>query len=131
MKKVLFVATVVKKHINAFHIPYLKIFKEMGYETHVCARNDFDNKEDLEIPYCDKYYDLPFERSPYKFENINVYKKLKKIIDNNNYEIIHCHTPMGSVLARFAARDARKKEQKYFIQLMVSTFLKVLPKSIG
>lgn len=109
MKKVLFVATVVKKHINAFHIPYLKLFKEMGYETHVCARNDFENKEDLEIPFCDKYYDLPFERSPYKVGNIKVYKQLKKIIDSNNYEIIHCHTPMGSVITRLAARESRKK----------------------
>ena len=31
MKKVLFVATVVKTHIMEFHIPYLKMFKEMGW----------------------------------------------------------------------------------------------------
>lgn len=128
MKKVLFVATVVKKHINAFHIPYLKLFKEMGYETHVCARNDFDNKENLEIPYCEKYYDLPFERSPYKLENINVYKQLKKIIDSNNYEIIHCHTPMGSVLARLAARDARKKGTKVLYTAHGFHFFKGAPK---
>lgn len=109
MKKVLFVATVVKKHINAFHIPYLKLFKEMGYETHVCARNDFENMVDFEIPFCDKYYDLPFERSPYKFGNIMVYKQLKKIIDSNDFEIIHCHTPMGGVLTRLAAKEARQK----------------------
>ena len=30
MKKVLFVATVVKTHIMEFHIPYLKMFKENG-----------------------------------------------------------------------------------------------------
>lgn len=128
MKKVLFVATVVKKHINAFHIPYLKLFKEMGYETHVCARNDFDNKEDLEIPYCDIYYDLPFERSPYKLENIDVFKQLKKIIDNNYYEIIHCHTPMGSVLARLAARDARKKGTKVLYTAHGFHFFKGAPK---
>ncbi len=40
MRKVLFVATVVKTHIMPFHVPYLKWFKENGYETHVCARND-------------------------------------------------------------------------------------------
>ena len=34
-KKVLFVATVVKTHMMQFHIPYLKMFQEMGkeYET--------------------------------------------------------------------------------------------------
>lgn len=108
MKKVLFVATVVKKHINVFHIPYLQWFKENGYETHVCARNDFDNPNDLFIPFCDKYYDIPFERSPFKIENLNIYKKLKKIIENNKYDIIHCHTPMGGVLTRLAAKSSRK-----------------------
>ena len=45
-KKVLFIATVVKKHIVHFHIPYLKMFKEMGYKTVVVARNDYENPSD-------------------------------------------------------------------------------------
>ena len=57
-KKVLFVATVVKKHINVFHLPYLQMFKDMGWETAVCARNDFENQEECVIPYSDKYYDM-------------------------------------------------------------------------
>lgn len=61
MKKVLFVATVVKNHIMEFHIPYLKMFKEAGWETAVAARNDYENPEDCQIPYCDTYYDIPFE----------------------------------------------------------------------
>ncbi|MED3623922.1 glycosyltransferase family 4 protein [Neobacillus thermocopriae] len=109
MKKVLFVATVVKTHIMVFHIPYLKWFKENGYETYVCARNDYENKDDCVIPYCDYYYDLPFERSPIRLNNFKTYKQLKEIIDSNGFDIIHCHTPMGGVLTRLAARNARKK----------------------
>lgn len=112
MKKVLFVATVVKLHIMVFHIPYLELFKKKGYEVHVAARNDYENKEDCNIPFCDKFYDLPFERSPIKRNNIQVYKELKEIIDSNDYNIIHCHTPMGGVLGRLAARKARKKGSK-------------------
>lgn len=112
MKKVLFVAHVVKRHFMLFHIPYVKWFKENGYETHVCANNDYENKEDCDIPYCDKYYDLPFQRSPFSFKNITAYRELKKLIDENDYEIIHCHTPVGGVLARLAARKARKKGTK-------------------
>ena len=58
-KKVLFVATVVKAHINAFHLPYLKWFKENGYETHVCAKDDFNGEECI-IPNCDVHYNIPF-----------------------------------------------------------------------
>lgn len=109
IKKVLFVATVVKTHIMVFHIPYLKWFKENGYETYVCANNDYENKEECVIPYCDHYYDLPFERSPLKLNNLKAYRQLKEIIDSNEFDIIHCHTPVGGVLTRLAARKARKK----------------------
>lgn len=109
MKKVLFVATVVKTHIMTFHLPYLQWFKENGYETHVCARNDYEDKQDCVIPFCDRYYDIPFDRSPFKLSNLNAYKMLKTIIENNNYDIIHCHTPVGAALTRLAARNFRKK----------------------
>lgn len=112
MKKVLFVATVVKTHIMQFHIPYLELLKNNGYETHVCARNDYKNKEDCVIPYCDKYYDIPFERSPFDINNIGAYNQLKKIIDSNDYEIIHCHTPVGGVLTRLAAKSVQKNSTR-------------------
>lgn len=112
MKKVLFVATVVKKHINYFHIPTLKLFKESGWETSVCARNDFEIKEECKIPYCDKYYDVLFERNPFKIINISCFLKLKKLIEKEKYDIVYCHTPVGGAIARLASIKARKKGTK-------------------
>ena len=97
-----------------FHIPYLKMFKEMGWETAVAARNDYENPDDCVIPYCDIYYDVPFERNPLKSRNLEAYKKLKKVIDNGRYDIIHCHTPVGAMLTRLAAKQARKNGTKMF-----------------
>lgn len=108
-KKVLFVATVVKTHMMQFHIPYLKMFQEMGWETAVASKNDYENPADCRIPYCDTYYDIPFERTPWKAENLKAYRMLKKIIDEGEYDIIHCHTPVGALIARLAAQGARKK----------------------
>ena len=114
MSKVLFVATVVKTHIMEFHVPYLKMLKEMGWETAVAARNDYDDPADCVIPYCDTYFDIPFERNPFKPGNIKAYKMLKAVIDEGNYDIIHCHTPVGAMLTRLAAQDARRKGSKVF-----------------
>ena len=114
MKKVLFVATVVKTHIMEFHIPYLKMFKEMGWETAVAARNDYENPADCVIPYCDIYYNIPFERNPLKPGNLKAYKELNRVIDEGEYDIIHCHTPVGAMLTRLAAKQARKKGTKVF-----------------
>lgn len=104
MKKVLFTAT-VDSHILAFHTPYLKYFKEKGYEVHVATNGD------EKIPYCDKKIKIPFERSPYKINNIKAIKQLKKIINKEKYEIIHTHTPMGSVVTRIAAAHSRKENK--------------------
>lgn len=108
-KKVLFVATVVKTHMMQFHLPYLKMFQDMGWETAVASRNDYEDPADCVIPFCDTYYDIPFERMPWKPKNLTAYRMLKKIIDEGEYDIIHCHTPVGAMIARLAARAARKK----------------------
>ena len=111
-KKVLFVATVVKTHMMQFHIPYLRMFQEMGWETAVASRNDYEDPADCKIPYCDTYYDIPFERMPWKRKNGKSYRMLKKIIDEGNFDLIHCHTPVGAMIARLAALSARKKGTK-------------------
>ena len=107
-KRVLIVATVVKTHIMQFHIPTLKLFKDMGWETAVAARNDYANPAECQIPYCDHFYDIPFERLPFSPKNISCYKTLKDIIDQGDFQIIHCHTPVGGALGRLAAQKARK-----------------------
>jgi glycosyltransferase EpsD len=104
-KKVLYCAT-VDYHFKAFHLPYMQWFKEQSWEVHVAAKGS------IKLPCCDKKYDIPIERSPFKFGNLIAYKKLKRIIDENNYDIIHVHTPMAGVIARLAARNARKKGTK-------------------
>ncbi len=111
-KRVLFTATVVKQHIMTFHVPYLQMFRQMGWETAVAAANDYDDPRELNIPYCDTYYEIPFARNPLNPVNFRAYRELKKIIDREQYQIIHCHTPVGAMITRLAARDARKKGTK-------------------
>jgi glycosyltransferase EpsD len=104
-KKVLFCAT-VDFHFKAFHLPYLKWFKEQGWEVHVAACGD------MKLPYVDRKYNIPIQRSPFNNKNMVAYKELKSIINKNQYKIIHCHTPMGGVLTRLAAKEARKNGTK-------------------
>lgn len=110
-KKVLFVATVLRGHVLVFHLPYMRWFQQQGYEVHLACRND-TGEAAPEVPYCDRYYDLPFERSPFHRGNVDVYRRLKKIIDENSYAAVHCHTPVGGMLARLCARKARKQGTK-------------------
>ena len=102
MKKVLFTAT-VDSHILQFHLPFLKLFKDKGYEVHVATNGN------EEIPHCDVKHVVCFERSPIRINNLKAIGQLRKIIDEEKFDIIHCHTPMGGVVTRLAARQARKK----------------------
>ena len=103
-RRVLFVATVLRGHILVFHLPYMRWFQQMGYEVHLCARNDTKEKNPA-VPYCDRYMNLPFERSPLSLGNIRVYQQLKELMDREDYALIHCHTPMGGMMARLCAMD--------------------------
>lgn len=105
-KKVLFVAN-VSSHIKGFHEPYLKIFKDKGYITFVATKNNLKNND--KINYCDKFIEFSIERNPFKLKNINAIRELKGIIEKEKFDIIHCHTPMGGVVARIAAKCARKE----------------------
>ena len=112
MRKILFVATVVRLHINVFHLPCIRWFHDQGWKVYVAARNDFENPEDCLIPYCDHYYDIPFERNPWKIGNIKGFRKLQNLIEKEHFELVYCHTPVGAMLSRIANAPFRKKGTK-------------------
>lgn len=101
VKKVLFCAT-VDVHFQKFHLPYLRWFKEQGWEVHVAASGE------MQLPYADHKFQLRMERSPLHWHNAGAYRALKRLIREHRYDLIHCHTPMGGVLARLAARKMRR-----------------------
>lgn len=101
-KKVLFIASVAV-HFHAFHRPYLKWFYDQGYEVHVACKGDFSD------PHVAKVWNINFARSPLSLSHIRSFLQLKKIINENNYALISCHTPMASALSRVSAISARKK----------------------
>ncbi|MCH5218015.1 MAG: glycosyltransferase family 4 protein [Muribaculaceae bacterium] len=105
--KVLFVAS-VEGHLKRFHTPYFKWFKEHGFEVHATAKKYYKEP----IQFCDKFFDIPFERSPFSKANFKVFKELQEVIKKGGYSAIHCHTPMAATLARLAARKFRKNGLK-------------------
>lgn len=98
--KVLFCAT-VDYHFKLFHLPYLQWFAQRGWEVHVAAHGQ------LELPFVHYKHELPIQRSPLRGDNVKAYRQLCKLVEEHRFKLIHCHTPMGGMLARLAARKAR------------------------
>ena len=101
-KKILFVAS-IHKHFLAFHLPYINWLKDNGCIVHVAA-NGTDK-----VPNVDKQWNVCIERNPFSLNNIKAVNCLKKIIEENSYDLVHCHTAMGAVVARLAARENRNR----------------------
>lgn len=125
--KVLLLAT-VQSHICQFHKPLVAMLHEHGCEVHVAARNNLAEKNGLKLDFVERVFDVPFQRSPFSPKNLGAYKQLKKIIDEGNYDVVHCNTPVGGVLGRLAARKARKHGTKVFYTAHGFHFYKGAPK---
>ena len=106
MKKILFAANLESFFIK-FLIPQFKYFKEQGYEIHIAAK-----LEDLEIPYCDKKYNINFARSLNAKQIFESYKQMIDIFNNEHYDIVSCHTPFGGAITRLAYRKCKVKNTK-------------------
>lgn len=69
------------------------------------------NEEKIQV--ADKSFKIDFARNPLRLDkHIKSYRQLKKLLDKNHYDIVHTHTPVGSVITRLAARKARKNGTK-------------------
>lgn len=104
--KILLVANVAKEHVNKFHIPTIKYLQAQGWQVDVAC------SVDTEVPAGDHIYSMSWKRSPFTPNTLKSIKELKKLIAENDYDIIYCHTPVGGLVARVAARAARKKGVK-------------------
>lgn len=125
--KVLLIAT-VQSHICQFHRPLVSMLHEHGYEIHVAARDNLAEKNGLKLDFVEQVFDVPFQRSPLSLKNLKAYRQLKKIIDEGDYAIISCNTPVGGVLGRFASQKARRQGTKVFYTAHGFHFYKGAPK---
>jgi hypothetical protein len=52
-------------------------------------------------------HQIDFVRSPFTLQNIKVYRQLKKVMSKERFDLVHCHTPMGGVMARLVAHSTK------------------------
>ena len=109
--KILYTATVLS-HICQFHLPHMKALQEQGWEVHVAAHDNLAVKNGLKLRYCDKFTEIPFDRSPKSPNNFKAYKRLKRLLSEEHYDAILCNTPMGGIVTRLAAKKSRKHGTK-------------------
>ena len=118
MKKVLMLASVASM-IDQFNMQNISLLQEQGYEVHVAANfeqgstSSKERVEQFKKELKEKnvlYFQIDFSRNVSNIpQNIKAYKQIKKLLVNNKYEFIHCHSPIGGVCGRLAAKVTNTK----------------------
>lgn len=103
MPKILYVSNTA--NFSKFNRPFMHWCSNQGWQVDYCAPGD------EAITDCNKHYVVPIPRSPFSRGIFGCIKQLKKIVEEQQYDIIHCHTPMGGVIARLAARRLYRQKK--------------------
>ncbi len=118
MKRVLMLATTAAM-IEQFNKDNILILTDMGYEVHMAGNFDVGNpisNERLDAfkvwleKHGGKWFNIPATRNPFDIKNNRAaLKQVISLIHEYNYDFIHCHTPIGSIIGRMAAKKTKTK----------------------
>ena len=118
MKKVLMLASVASM-IGQFNIPNIEILQEMGYQVDVacnfksgstCADETIAEWKRKLQKMGVRCYQVDISRSVTDVvSNTKALWQVEYLLDKNQYEFIHCHSPIGSVVARIAGKIKHTK----------------------
>lgn len=94
-------------------IPHIKFLSENGYDISLACSNVGNRIDELRgLLNGITITEVRLKRSPMAIENFVGYKELKKLINENNFDIIWTNEPVMGVVTRLAAKKARKSGAK-------------------
>lgn len=109
-KKALIIAT-VSGFVPQFEEENVNILRELGYEVHYASNfsmPSYDDNNDRVEKLNLICHQVDFVRSPYDIKgNIKAFKELRRISEQTHFNLVHCHTPMGSVLGRAVFKNQK------------------------
>lgn len=102
MKKILIVST-VSRQFYLFEQGNIEELGSLGFEIHAAANYNDANERLNNLNIIRHHFDI--ERSPFSPKNIKAYKQLIRLMKEEKFDVVHCHSPIGGVLARLAAKS--------------------------
>ena len=112
MKKILLTCTDLMA--IQFMVPHIRYLADNGFCIELACSIVGDRYDDLKNAVGDvaKIHIVRLVRNPFSPSNLNGYKDMKKLLNENTYDIIWTNEPVMGVVTRLAAREARKKGTK-------------------
>lgn len=116
--KVLILASVASM-IDQFNMDNIHILLDLGYKVDVAC--NFKNSGTISNERTKQlkkqlrslnvnYYQIDFSRGAINLKaNVIAFNEVLQLLRNNNYRFVHCHSPIGGVIARLACHSTRTK----------------------
>lgn len=101
--KVLFTASTYS-HIRNFHLPYLKMFRDAGWQTHVACGG-----AEADIPWADAVIHLPLRKAMMAMGNVCAAAKLHRQIRAERYDLVITHTSLAAFFTRLAMLGMKRR----------------------
>ena len=106
-KNILFITNIASQKIGSFSMASIMAAQKMEIEFHIAGNFRLSSAEQQkadEKQYQIKIHQIDFERNPMHPKNLKAYRELVKLIKKENFDIIHCNTPVGGFYGRLAGK---------------------------
>lgn len=90
---------------------FVDLVKQLICEGHIVDIAANETIKALPAQYAEldcTFYHISCERSPLNRGNAAAIREIEKLLKDNHYDIVHCHTPIAGAITRLACRKFRK-----------------------
>ncbi|MEG5031431.1 glycosyltransferase [Microcoleus sp. AT3-D2] len=106
----LLIITTIPATIHAFLLPFAERFRELGWRVDAMACGISENAECLQA--FERVWDVEWSRNPLDMRNFLVAPRvIREVVQTEQYNIIHVHTPVAAFVARYALKDLKKQRK--------------------
>ena len=108
----LLVVTTVPITIRSFLLPFIRHFRNLCWQVDGMAQGISADKDCVEA--CDRIYDIQWSRNVFDPRNLLAgISRVKEVVAEENYDLVHVHTPIAAFVTRYALRNNYKAKVIY------------------
>lgn len=104
--------TTVSSTIQAFLLPFSRAFKNEGWIVDAAGRDIYDYQDIVDEHRFS--FHVEFSRNPFDlFTIFKSFRNIRKIMSDNQYDIVHVHTPIAAFITRLSAIGLKNTKVYY------------------
>jgi glycosyltransferase involved in cell wall biosynthesis len=104
--KILYVTTVGAT--MTFFRDFIRELTREGHSVDIATNDSVRKVPECYNEYGCRVFSLPCSRSPLNKGNLEAIGQIRRLVEQEKYDIVHCHTPVAAACTRIACRKFRK-----------------------